>query len=97
MSSTSNVKKYPKLSFVFKIILILSHGQDAFERGFNFQDCSVYQSISFDLRHTVWKLKKIISFELKPKTLGLANELLLSAKSAISKHEKAKKQICEMK
>lgn len=77
--------------------MILSHGQDAFERGFNFQDCSVYQSISFDLTHTVRKLKKIISFELKPRTLGLANELLLSAKSSISKHEKAKKQICEMK
>ena len=39
----------------------------------------------------------MISFELKPKTLGLANELLLFAKSVISKHEKAKKQICEMK
>lgn len=31
----------------------------------------------------------MISFELKPKTLDLANELLLSAKSVILKHEKA--------
>ena len=37
-NSTVIVKKYPELSFVLKIVFMLSHDQAAVERGFNLRD-----------------------------------------------------------
>ena len=37
-NSTVNVKKYLELSFVLKVVFVLSHCQEAVERGFNSRD-----------------------------------------------------------
>ena len=45
-NSTVNVKKYPELSFVLKVVFVLGHGQAAIEKGFNLIDQSIKENIS---------------------------------------------------
>ena len=92
-NSTVNVKKYPELSFVLKIVIVLSHGQVAVERGFSLRDQSLKENISAESlnAHRIIAYH-IISGNVKPETIDISNKLLLSAKSSRVKYEEAKKQ-----
>ena len=92
-NSTVNVKKYPELSFVLKIVIVLSHGQVAVERGFSLRDQSLKENISAESLNAHRIITdNMISCNVKPETLYISNKLLLSAKCSRVKYEKAKKQ-----
>ena len=92
-NSTVNVKKYPELSFVLKIVIVLSHGQVAVERGFSLRDQSLKENISAESLNAHRIITEhMISSNVKPETIDISNKLLLSAKSSRVKYEEAKKQ-----
>ena len=92
-NSTVNVKKYPELSFVLKVVFVLSHGQAAVERGFNLRDQSLKENISAESLNAHRIITDhMISCNVKPETIDISNKLLLCAKSSRVKYEEAKKQ-----
>ena len=98
-NSTVNVKKYPELSFVLKIVIVLSHGQVAVERGFSLRDQSLKENISAESLNAHWMITDhMISSSVKLETIDISNKLLLSSKSSRVNYEEAKKkamQNCE--
>ena len=92
-NSTVNVKKYPELSFVLKVVFVLSHGQAAVERGFNLRDQSLKGNISAESlnAHRII-IVHMISCNVKPETIDISEQLLLSAKCSRLQYEEAKKQ-----
>ena len=77
---------------------MLSHGEAAFERGFNLRNQSLKENISAESlnAHRIIAYH-IISGNVKPETIDISNKLLLSAKSSRVKYEEAKKQNPENK
>ena len=92
-NSTVNVKKYPELSFVLKIVIVLSHGQVAVERGFSLRDQSLKENISAESlnAHRI-VIDHMVSCNVKPETIDISDKLLLSAKCSRLKYEEAKRQ-----
>ena len=92
-NSTVSVKKYSELSFVLKVVFVLSHGEAAVERGFNFKDQSLKENISAESLNVHRIITDhMISCNVKPETIDIPNNVLLSAKSSRVKYEEAKKQ-----
>ena len=92
-NSTVNVNKYPELSFVLKVVFVLSLGQAAFERGSNLRDQSLKENISAEsLNPHRLITDHMISCDTKPETIDISNNLLLFAKSPRVIYEEAKKQ-----
>ena len=90
---TANVKKYPELSFVLKVVFVLSYGQAAVKRGFDLRDQSLKENISSESLNAHQVITDhTISCNVKPETIDISNKLLLSAKSSRVKYEEAKKQ-----
>ena len=53
-NSTVNVKKYPELSFVLKVVFVLSLGQTAVESWFNLRDQSLKENINAESLNAHW-------------------------------------------
>ena len=69
-NSTVDVKKYPGLSFVLKVVFVLSHGQAAVERGFNLRDKSLKENISAESLNAHQIITDhMISCNVKPETI----------------------------
>ena len=87
-NSTVNIKKYPEISFVLKVVFVLSIGQAAVERGFNLRDQSIKENISAESLNAHWIITDdMISCNVKPETTDISNKLLLFAKSSRVKYE----------
>ena len=72
---------------------MLSHGQAAVERGFNLRDQSLKGNISAEsLNAHQIIIDLMISCNVKPKTIDISEQLLLSAKCSRLQYEEAKKQ-----
>ena len=71
-NSTVNVKKYPELSFVLKVVFVLGHGQAAVEKGFNLIDQSIKENLSAEsLNADRIITDHMISCNVKPETIDI--------------------------
>ena len=89
------VKDYKELSFVIRLVLTLSHGQAAVERGFSLNNSSVKTNmtpLSIISRRIV--KDHLIANNLKPHTLEITSQLIKDFRSA---HQKYVNQLKEEK
>jgi len=83
-----NVSKYKEVSFVLRILLTLSHGQGAVERGFSVNE-NVLQPNMDPLTITSKRCVKdhMICNNLLPHSMPLDRDLILSVKASRQKYE----------
>ena len=75
-----------ELSFVIKIILTMSHGQAALERGLNINNCALNINISLE-GVIVKRLVKyhLLANNLRPRTIQITNSMVTTFKDACLK------------
>ena len=97
-SKTVGIAKYKELSFILKLLLIMSHGQAAVERGFS-PNAILKTNMSPETVVSKRMIKDhMLSFNLKPYTIEITNPLIVVFKSSRRRYvihleeEKKKKQ-----
>ena len=85
---------YPELSYLLKLILVLSHGQASVERGFSLRNSSLKDNIS-DLSTYSKRviIDHMISNKIKASTMEFSTPMMVSYKSARTKYEVAKQKV----
>ena len=88
--SYTDIVKYKELSFLVKMILTLSHGQAAVERGFSINNSLSKVSIS-EQSLVCKKIVRdhLISNQLKPHTVPITNQLMRSVALVRQKYNKS--------
>ena len=96
------VAKYKELSFILKLLLTMSHGQAAAERGFSHNNAILKTNLSPETVVSKRMIKDhMLSFNLKPHTIEITNPLTVAFKSSRRRYEihleeeKTKKQVTE--
>lgn len=76
------IQNYKKLSYIVRVIFVLSHGQASVERGFSVNDSVIDTNMSPEsviFQRLIWD--HMISNDLKPATVRINKSLVLSVKS----------------
>ena len=82
--------RYPELSYLLKLILVLSHGQASVERGFSLRNSTLKDNIS-DLSTYSKRviIDHMLSNKIKASTMEISTLMMVSYKSARTKYEEA--------
>ena len=85
---TVHIGKYKELSFVLKLLLTRSHGQESVGRGFSHNNAVLKTNMSPETVITKRMIKDhMLSHDLKPYTIEISKPLVLAFKSARQKYE----------
>ena len=94
------VAKYKELSFILRLLLAVSYGQAAVERGFSHNNAILKTNMSPEREVSKRMIKDyMLSFSLKPHPIEITNPLIVASKSSHRRYEihleeeKKKKQV----
>ena len=99
---TVGVAEYQKLLFILKLLLTMSHGLAAVDRGFSHNNTILKTNMSCEtvVSKRMIKDRKLL-FSLKPHTIEITNPLIVAFESSCQRYEihleeeKKRKQVAE--